>query len=268
MQNSRIEWCDATWNPVTGCLHGCEYCYARRISKRFGVRLPDRSGYPETHSGLHCLEKRIEGNPYPYLFEPTFLPFRLEEPGRKAKTQNIFVCSMADLFGSWVPDKWIAQVFDACDRAPQHRYLFLTKNVQRYTGYGVPCRKNLWYGVSVTREADMRLLGQLPMQANTFVSLEPLLEDLHPERYDAELQRLGWIILGAETGKRTGKVVPRREWVESIVKQARAAGVPVFMKDSLVPVVGASNLLRAFPWDRPKTPACDVQRKARDRSWT
>ena len=125
MNKTNIEWCDSTWNPVTGCRHECEYCYARRIAGRFGKRLPDRSGYPESHGGVHCLDNKINGNPYPYLFDPTFLPFRLEEPAQKTKPQTIFVCSMADLFGAWVPDEWIKAVFDACEKAPQHRYLFL-----------------------------------------------------------------------------------------------------------------------------------------------
>lgn len=91
MNKTKIEWCDSTWNPVTGCKHGCDYCYARRIAGRFGTQLPDHSGYPEAHGGVHCLENKIKENPYPYLFEPTFLPFRLKEPERKTKPQTIFV---------------------------------------------------------------------------------------------------------------------------------------------------------------------------------
>lgn len=72
MNKTGIEWCDMTWNPVTGCRHECEYCYARRIAARFGTQLPDGSGYPEAHDGTHRLEQKVKGNPYPYLFEPTF----------------------------------------------------------------------------------------------------------------------------------------------------------------------------------------------------
>ena len=118
MNKTGIEWCDMTWNPVTGCRHECEYCYARRVAARFGTQLPDGSGYPEAHDGTHRLEQKVKGNPYPYLFEPTFLPFRLKEPERKTKPQTIFVCSMADLFGAWVPDEWIEEVFEACKKAP------------------------------------------------------------------------------------------------------------------------------------------------------
>ena len=90
MNKTGIEWCDMTWNPVTGCRHECEYCYARRIAARFGTQLPDGSGYPEAHDGIHRLEQKVKGNPYPYLFEPTFLPFRLKEPERKTQAADYF----------------------------------------------------------------------------------------------------------------------------------------------------------------------------------
>jgi len=83
-----------TWNPVTGCLHGCQYCY------------------------------------------PTFHRYRLDEPAQKKKPQNIFVSSMGDLFGDWVPDSWIKTVFEATNKAPQHNYLYLTKNPDRYYQLG------------------------------------------------------------------------------------------------------------------------------------
>ena len=71
--------------------------------------------------------------PYPFGFTPTFHRYRLGDPARKQRPRNIFVCSMADLFGAWVPTKWIVEVLDACLAAPQHNYLFLTKNPRRYT---------------------------------------------------------------------------------------------------------------------------------------
>ncbi|MCL2461960.1 MAG: phage Gp37/Gp68 family protein, partial [Defluviitaleaceae bacterium] len=70
--------------------------------------------------------------PYPFYFKPTFHRYRLGEPARMKKPKNIFVCSMADMFGDWVPDEWIKAVFEACEAIPRHRYLFLTKNPARY----------------------------------------------------------------------------------------------------------------------------------------
>jgi protein gp37 len=129
MNRTRIEWCDRTWNPVTGCLHGCPYCYARNLVWRFGktygapkkINSLDMPIYDEEHYQVQ----------YPFGFAPTFLRYRLEEPQLIKQPQNIFVCSMADLFGEWVPDEWIDKVFDVCNGAPQHRFLFLTKNPKR-----------------------------------------------------------------------------------------------------------------------------------------
>ena len=129
MNDTKIEWCDMTWNPVTGCLHGCEYCYAKKVAHRFDGKVFDTSPLP---GGLHVLEDRPPWPPYPYGFAPTFHRYRLGDPASKTKGKTIFVCSMADLFGSWVPTKWIVDVLDACLAAPQHRYLFLTKNPKRY----------------------------------------------------------------------------------------------------------------------------------------
>lgn len=116
MDRTKIDWCNSTWNPVTGCLHGCEYCYARGMTRRFGKQLPDLSDFARRNKGLHLLDNKIDHNSYPYGFEPTFHAYRLNDYIGK-KGRNIFVCSMADLFGDWVPDSWIEEVFDTCDRA-------------------------------------------------------------------------------------------------------------------------------------------------------
>ena len=115
---TKIDWCDTTWNPVTGCLHGCEYCYARRIVERFGGLAPDNE--------CHELEERNrdtrgKADPYPFGFAPTLHRYRLNQPKEWTEPRTIFVCSMADLFGDWVPLDWIQQVFAACREAPQHR---------------------------------------------------------------------------------------------------------------------------------------------------
>ncbi|EOS47190.1 hypothetical protein C810_01506 [Lachnospiraceae bacterium A2] len=145
MNKTKIDWCDSTWNPVTGCLHGCEYCYARNIAHRFGgfTELEDtdldyekicESNIAEIEKPLKYLNDKgkIGKSAYPFFFKPTLYRYKLNEPQKWKKGRNIFVCSMADLFGSWVPDSWIEEVFKACEKAPQHNYLFLTKNTDRY----------------------------------------------------------------------------------------------------------------------------------------
>lgn len=130
MKKTKIDWADSTWNPVTGCLHGCEYCYARAIANRFGWHANE----PDINERILYEIPVFDGKkqPYPFDFAPTFHQYRLGEPAAWTKPRTIFVCSMADLFGDWVPDEWIKQVFEACEAAPQHRFLFLTKNPTRF----------------------------------------------------------------------------------------------------------------------------------------
>lgn len=260
MDKTKIEWCDSTWNPVTGCLHGCEYCYARKIANRFGHEVLDRS--EESQNGLHCLYSRVERNPYPYLFEPTLHAYRLDEPQKWEKPRTIFVCSMADLFGEWVPDKWIETVFEACGKASQHRYLFLTKNPQRYLKLVkqgklslLNTNPNMWFGTSLTQITDIkRVLDTFQFincGINTFISIEPLLGDISPyEDWDDLIMHVDWVIIGAETGNRKDKVIPQKAWIDSIVKDCTYNDIPVFMKDSLIPIVGEENMRREFPWDK------------------
>lgn len=246
MNKPKIDWCDSTWNPVTGCLHGCEYCYARGIANRFsahGERWDDRENYVLNEKVYATEAERSE--PYPYGFEPTLHRYHLDEY-REKKGRNIFVCSMADLFGVWVPDSWLNEVFDACEKAPQHNYLFLTKNVDRYVGYGVPMSENMWYGTSITRESEMHLFNSLPAFCNIFVSIEPILEDLQVYKNNLLFRQVHWVIIGAETGRRKDKVAPERKWIEDIVNECRKHGTPVFMKSSLIDIWG-KPLIQEFP---------------------
>lgn len=254
MNKTKIDWCDSTWNPVSGCRHGCEYCYARAIANRFAPFDLPHLTEDGVFKGINDLEKPIiteckDGKEricaYPYGFEPTFHRYRLDEYQNK-KGRNIFVCSMADLFGNWVPDEWIDEIFKACDRAPQHNYLFLTKNVERYVGYGVPISENMWYGTSITKKSDTDLFNCLPAQCNTFVSIEPILEDLEVDKCNIMFYQVGWFIIGAETGQRKNKVIPERKWIENIVNECRKRNKPVFMKSSLADIWG-EPLIQEFP---------------------
>lgn len=247
MNKTKIDWATMSWNPVTGCRHGCPYCYARRTAHRFDAGLTDPAPLA---GGLHVLEKKIKATPYPYGFEPTLHRYRLDQPRRQEEPQTVFVCSMADLFGRWVPIPWITAVLDACLAATQHRYLFLTKNPARYLELDhmalLPHESNFWYGSTV---ADMDAVAMYPMQGaniNTFWSMEPLLGPVDMAAGDGGLPQ--WVILGAETGNRKDKVVPQREWVDQIVAFCEENEIPVFFKDNLrayFPDLPAS----VFPWE-------------------
>ena len=244
MNKTKIDWCDSTWNPVTGCLHGCEYCYARRIANRFGFHASE----PDINERV-LLEMPVSAGkkvPYPFDFQPTFHRYRLDDYKDK-KGRNIFVCSMADLFGEWVPDEWIEEVFEVCKEAPQHNYLFLTKNPKRYIELEIdrrlPWMDNFWFGSSVTKMTDT-YTWFAEKKFHWFLSIEPILEDLGP--MDINAAKPEWVIVGAETGNRKDKVVPERSWIENLLGECRRYGIPIFMKSSLADIWG-EPLIQEFP---------------------
>lgn len=258
MNKTKIEWCDYTWNPVTGCKHGCEYCYARRIAKRFSTE-----NNAHTFTGVHPIGELHEldepaivtetgqASPYPFGFEPTLYRYRLFKPTTMKEPQTIFVCSMADLFGAWVPDSWIEEVFTACEKAPQHRYLFLTKNPQRYIDLAragkLPRNDNMWYGTTANTPDEPFFYGGA---WHTFVSIEPILREYDEKEIEHMCDTYEqWVIVGAETGRRSGKVTPEKRWIEAITKTCIEKNISLFLKDSLIPIVGEANIFRELPWE-------------------
>lgn len=260
---TKIDWCDATWNPVTGCLHGCDYCYARRIAKRFGWNLmPIFTDYP-------ILREPMKGDgkiqPFPFDFTPTFHKYRLDIPSRWTRPRTIFVCSMADLFGEWVPDEWIDDVIRVTQQATWHRYLFLTKNPERYDAWlerfeeskveGLDVIKNCWFGASASNNQELERANRTRA---TWLSIEPIRERIdteedqfgeHIQNPDGvlEMTRWLWVVIGAETGNSRNKVRPRKEWIEAIVDRCDFYGIPVFMKESLRALMG-DDFRQEFPW--------------------
>lgn len=254
MNKTKIDWCDMSWNPVTGCFHNCKYCYARKIAKRFGLHIETSNlevlEKKFTHES-NCImtgEKESIASVYPYDFHPTFHKYRLDEPKKYNKSKTIFVGSMTDLFGDWVPDEWITQVFNSCEESAQHRYLFLTKNPKRYLNLAaekkLPYKENIWLGTSLTKPSDEYVwFENTPYK--TFVSIEPILEPF------GDLERgimPNWIIVGAETGNRKGKVIPKKEWIMKLKEQCNYSGVPIFMKQSLKELMG-NDFVQEFPWE-------------------
>jgi protein gp37 len=212
--NSRIEWTDATWNPVSGCekvTRGCDNCYAERIAERF---------------------RGVKGHPFERGFDLTLRPHKLLEPLSWRSPRRIFVNSMSDLFHKEVPKEFIDRVFDTMEQADWHIFQVLTKRSslmrryinERYVGRSAP--PNVWLGVSVEdRKALIRLTHLRQARASVrFISFEPLLEDL-----DAiDLTNINWAIAGGESGPGARPAMP--EWIRSIRDQCKSQRVAFFFK--------------------------------------
>lgn len=242
MNKSKIEWCDFTWNPVTGCQHGCPYCYAAKQAVRFSGNMMINKASPQLKrlpSGLWELKKPFRNEidrvtPFPVGFEPVLHTYRLPMPAQKKKPAVIFVVSMGDLFGNWVPDELIQKVFDATRAAPWHTYLFLTKNPGRYMALArfgkLPDENNYWYGTTVTKPEEQ--FFWTARKHNWFLSIEPLSADFGS--YEPEVLP-DWVIVGAETGQRKERISPQKEWIQGILNTFEGRGVPVFLKNNLAP---------------------------------
>lgn len=279
LHKTKIDWCSHTWNPVTGCLHGCDYCYARKTALRFGLHPCEKPGKPPLEvlpkgSGLYYVEEPtklydekgecVRSTPYPAGFAPTYHAYTMDYPKKREIPSTVFVSSMGDLFGEWVPDIWIEDVFNACFQAPWHTYLFLTKNPKRYAeleeNEELPAEWNFWYGATAANAEQMGAaadaMGDLPSITKTFLSIEPLLEDITASpgwaksMTGATAPYFDWLIIGGLTGGRKDQK-PERAWVEKIVDFARENDIPVFMKENLAPAWG-DNLIQEFPHDMPR----------------
>lgn len=219
--NDSVDWARWTWNPVTGCHHGCEFCYARAIA----------------HTSRMA-------SVYPFKFEPAFHEYRLDAPKNTPvpdsddeRDGRVFVGSMADLFGKWVPNEWIEKVFDACLASPKWTYLFLTTWPSRYSQ--MPLIEHAWYGASVVQQSDVKRIEAAMQKFDgkniiRWVSLEPMLEPI-------EFTDLSWcdlVVIGGQTAtmQPTGPVpefAPNFAWVSDVWQQCVEAGVACYLKENL-----------------------------------
>lgn len=216
MNKTKIDWCTHTVNPVVGCTYGCTYCYARRLNNRF---------------------KWIED-----WNKPQFYPKRLEELKSK-RPKIIFMNSMSDI-ADW-EDEWIEKTLKAIVENPQHKYLFLTKRLKGYKD--IKYTDNIWLGNTITRQNDFIIEYGRPNRAKRFYSIEPILEPIRLPLNNIPKKNVQWVIVGAETGNRKGKVAPEKGWIMDIKKQCRDMGIPIFMKESLEKLMG-QNFVQEFPW--------------------
>ena len=279
MNKTKIEWVKNpdgtqgyTWNPITGCLNGCEYCYARKLANG---RL--RWLYQHNHNvapacppysfpvGYHGMQSMSDP------FYPRFWEDRLTEPIRgyhkadwwgvtpdAASGKGIFVCDMSDLFGIGIPQEWTKRVMDTIKKCPQDRFYLLTKQPQNLIKFS-PFPGNCEVGGTATdyKQYEEALNALCLIEARVgYISFEPLLENIKVNTFELE-KRIQWVIIGACTGRKNeifelckrypdltpmpyGRIwtaQPQIAWVEEIVRACDKAGILVFLKDNLKPLL-------------------------------
>jgi protein gp37 len=214
-EHSKIEWTDATWNPLRGCTKispGCKHCYAETFAERF---------------------RGVKGHPYQQGFDLRLVPEKLSEPFQWSSPRTVFVNSMSDLFQPGVPDGYIEEVVRVMVEANWHTYQVLTKRSERLKELlstklqFAADKRHIWWGVSVEdkkyglpRIDDLRAAPA----ALKFLSIEPLLEDLG----EFDISGIDWAIVGGESGN--GARPMEESWVQSILKACRKQRVAFFFK--------------------------------------
>lgn len=233
--NDNIEWARWSWNPITGCLHNCAYCYARDIANRF----------------------------YPQKFAPSFIPSRLtaptntklpdfdriSDPVERMGKQNVFVCSMADLFGKWVPAEWIEAVLTQIQANPQWTFLLLTKFPVRMAEFSYPA--NVWLGTSVDYQWAVERAEKAftKIKASGFsgvcwLSCEPMMERLTFN----SLNMFDWVVIGGSSAStQTPEYRPPFDDIVHLYNQARIAGCKVYQKTNLIPGMSNEQRIREYP---------------------
>ena len=232
-----ISWAGWSWNPVTGCLHGCDYCYAREIA----TDTRTASAYPVGFTPLFHHERldAPANTKTPAQYRDDDHPSCGAGDCRICAYRRVFVCSMADLYGRWVPDEWIEKVHASMLRSPQWQYILLTKFPSRYVGLNLP--DGAWVGTSVDEQKRVRIaqdaFAKLPQDKKIikWLSLEPLLE---PLQFD-DLSMFDWVVIGAQTGTdqpdgRRESLPPNFAWVSDIYQKAREGGCKVHFKPNII----------------------------------
>lgn len=210
--NDMVGWARWTWNPYTGCEHGCKYCYARDIANRF----------------------------YKEKFTPTFRPHRLKQPKltplpkQKGWHRRVFVCSMADLFGDWVPGEHIKQILNAAENGQDWEFLYLTKNPARLLEFDFP--SNSWVGATVDTQERVESTETVFNQLNgvrRFLSIEPFTKNIsfnHLNFFDLIM------IGGRSRSTKMAAARPSLEIMIDILSQAKKAKTQVWIKGNVNPL--------------------------------
>lgn len=216
-ENADIEWAQWSWNPITGCLHDCPYCYARDIANQKRMAAVYPNGFAPTLRPMHLLAPHTQKPP--------------KEAATDARYKNVFTGSMADMFGRWVPEEWIDAVLTQMRAAPQWNFLCLTKFPKRMAEFEIP--QNTWMGTTVDLQARVPAAEAAFAKvkcAVKWLSVEPMLEPLQ----FTNLSQFDWIVIGgASRQAHTPEWHPPSQWIVDLRRQAEDAGVAVYEKTNL-----------------------------------
>lgn len=206
MNKTKIEWTDYSINPIVGCYHNCDYCYAIKQAKR------------QKHRCKLC----YQFIPHPHLERLTQI-----KPTQKPK--KIFIDSMWDWNSTGIKREWIESILNKIKECPQHIFQILSKRPIRYSRFKYP--NNVWLGTSISTNSDTYRVNDLHktnFENLKFASIEPI-----HQKINFYFSKIDWIIIGAETGNRIGKIIPKKEWIESIIENAKLEKIPIFIKDNV-----------------------------------
>lgn len=225
-----IEWAMWSWNPITGCEHTCPYCYAREIATNRGRARVFPYGFAPTLKPRSLLAPRFARLPSEALFDTRY--------------RNVFLGSMADVFGRWVPAEWIEAVLAEVRAAKEWNFLCLTKFPKRMAEFDIP--ENCWMGTTVDLQARVNAAEEAFANVHSkvrWLSCEPLIEPLKFKHLD----RFDWIVIGgASKTQETPEWRPPSDWIEDLKRQARKANLAIYEKTNLW---GARTL--ELPFDAP-----------------
>lgn len=202
-------------NLVIGCTIGCSYCYARNNVRRF-----------------HMTED---------FSRPEYFPGKLKLMDRK-RPRNLLLTGMSD-FSDWDPE-WREEVFARIGQNPQHQYIFLTKRPEKVR-FSTEL-DNVWFGVTVTSAKEkgrIKAMREHIRAKHYQVSFEPMFDNIG----EVDFTGVEWIVVGTETGRRKGKSESKQEWVWNLTNQAHSRGIPVFMKEDLLSVMGEAQMIQELP---------------------
>lgn len=266
-ENTKIEWCDHTFNPWEGCQKvspGCDNCYAEARNSRFGggtaINWGPSAPRRRTSAANWALPKRWNAQADAFM----------AQHGRR---QRVFCASLADVFDNSVPVQWRRDLFDMIAATPNLDWLLLTKRIgnarslysEAYLETARAWPDNVWIGATIVNQAeadrDIPKLLAVPTRVR-FLSMEPLLGPvdltklmnpgpLHQrgafinalsggtygevpatgERLritHSPIKHIDWVIVGGESGPNSRPMHP--DWARSLRDQCEAAGVPFLFK--------------------------------------